>query len=83
MTTQSKKPAHTIRYSNVNVAIWAHTNPKGPNYSVSLERRFQKDGEWKSTSGFFREDLHSIQKALDDASAWISSRLPSDRKTSE
>lgn len=74
MTETRKRPAHSIRYGGVQVAIWKHENTKGTNYSVSMERRYLSAGSWHSTPGFFREDLLTLAKALTDAHSWIYSR---------
>lgn len=75
MTTTPKKPVHTIRRSHIHLAVWARPTPKGTNYSISLERRYKKDNEWKSTrSGFFREDVGPISEAVKAAAAWIESQ---------
>jgi hypothetical protein len=75
MTTDTQKPAHTIRRNTVCVSIWKHENPKGVNFSISLERRYQnRAGEWKSTKGFFRQDVQHVTAALQEAEAWIASQ---------
>lgn len=74
MTESTIKPAHTIRYGSVQVAIWKNLNTKGVNYSISMERRYFANGKWSSTPGFFREDLLALAKALNDAHSWIYAR---------
>lgn len=74
MTETGKRPAHTIRYGNVHLAIWKNENEKGTNYSVTMERRYRYAGSWHSTPGFFREDLLALAKALNDAHTWIYAR---------
>ncbi|MFO0834409.1 MAG: hypothetical protein U0638_05515 [Phycisphaerales bacterium] len=75
MITTPKKPVHTIRRSHIHLAVWAHPTPKGTNYSISLERRYKKDNEWKCRrSGFFREDVEPITEAVKAAAVWIESQ---------
>ena len=81
MTQTNRKPAHTIRYGGVHVAIWKNENEKGVNHTVTVERRYFAADQWQSTAGFFREDLLALAKALTEAHTWMYARCRTNLST--
>ena len=70
MATQ--KPAHKVRLGKLVASIWANqTEDNEVWFSVTVERRFKSNGEWKSSASFGRDDLPVAAKAMDMAYAWI------------
>jgi len=59
--------------SQVQASVWANDVRKGQQsftaYSVTIQRRYNDDGEWKSANGFRQTDLllvaYVAQKAYD------------------
>ena len=65
-------PAHKVRLGKITASIWANqTEDNDVWYSVTVERRFKSNGDWKSSSSFGRDDLPVAAKAMDMAYAWI------------
>ena len=53
-------------------AIWANQSEKGAVwYNVTVTRSYKVGDEWKDASGFRRDDLPILAKAVDMAYAWI------------
>jgi hypothetical protein len=61
------------RHASINASIWENENEKDgmrfTTYSVTIEKRFQKDGSWQSTSSFNSNELlvvaHLASKAYE------------------
>ena len=69
------KPVKTIRIGRISAAIWANPNEHGTFYSVTFERGYRQDQEWKSTNTFGRDDLLVLAKIADLAHTWIAQAL--------
>lgn len=71
-TTQTNKPADTIRYGGVKAVIWANPGKDGnpPRYSVNYLRSYtDNDGKWNDTTSLSETDNlklgHLIPKVAD------------------
>lgn len=61
------------RHASINASIWENEVEKDgmrfSTFAVTVEKRFQKDGDWKSTSSFNANELlvaaHLATKAYD------------------
>ena len=69
MDNNKSKPVETIsvptgRAAFINASIWANENEKDGNkfttYSVTIEKRYQKEGSWHSTSSFNADELLTV-----------------------
>jgi len=65
------KPVHEVRYGNIKAVIWRNDTQNGPMHNVTVSRLYKDGDEWKESSGFGRDDLLALAKALDDAHTWI------------
>ncbi len=74
-------PAHKIRFSNLQVAIWRNVNrDKGTVwYSIDPVRSY-KDGDetWKETSSLSPDDALIMAELLRQAFAWVSKQMQAD-----
>ena len=70
----SNKPVAKYNAGNITVAVWqnefTHNQKTVTALRASIERRFKtKDGQWKSSSTFSRNDIplavYCLQKAFD------------------
>jgi len=66
------KPVHEVRLGTTKAAIWTNTSDNGrTRYSVSVQRIYRENDEWKRTTSFRRDDLLVLAKVLDLAHSWI------------
>ena len=85
------KPIETVsvpsgRGAFVNASVWENEmeqdGQKYKTYSVSIEKRYQKDGTWHSASAFNANELlivaHVATKAFDLALQLRSQQLPAE-----
>ena len=56
---------------NVQVAVWKKEDGDRPVYSVSLQRSYRTDGEWKKSQTLFPQDLLVAARLLQQAWDWI------------
>lgn len=65
-------PIHKIRIGAIQAAIWRNKTEKGTFHNVTVKRGYKdKDGEWKDTDSFGRDDLLVLAKVIDHAHSWI------------
>lgn len=70
-STQTKKPVN-IRHGTIHAAIWTNEGKHGPNFNVTVKRRYRDaEGEWKTTDGFGFEHLLSAAKVFNEAHSVI------------
>lgn len=67
----NNKPAHEIRIGGIRAAIWINQLETGVTHNVTLSRSYRKEGQWRSTDSFGRDDLLKLAKVLDLAHSWI------------
>ncbi|MFO0972893.1 MAG: hypothetical protein U1A27_05575 [Phycisphaerae bacterium] len=65
------KPVHEIRYGSIKAVIWKNETANGAMHNVTVARIYKDGDEWKESSGFGRDDLLVLAKALDEAHTWI------------
>jgi hypothetical protein len=81
-THHGQYPVHRERSGNITVSIWENlTDDKRAYYTVSPPtKRFQQDGEWKTTTNLNHSDILNACKALDLAHTWIEHTLEQGRE---
>jgi len=67
----SNKPVHEVRYGSIKAVIWKNETANGVMHNVTVTRIYKDGEEWKESSGFGRDDLLVLAKALNDAHTWI------------
>jgi hypothetical protein len=76
------RPAHTIRYGAVRVAIWRNVvdngNASRPLYCATFSRSYKDGDNWKESSTFGADDLLLLAKAADEAHTWITKQQSAD-----
>ena len=65
------RPAHTLRYGALNVAVWRNRSDLGVFYSVSFSRSRKQDDTWVKSPYFGECDLCLLAKAMLDVHSWI------------
>lgn len=66
------KPVHEIRIGRIRASVWANPNEQGgARHNVTVQRLYQDESGWKSTSSFGRDDLLLVGKVLDQAHSWV------------
>jgi len=65
------KPVRKLSSGNITVAIWENAPGKGPRYTVTANRSYKKDDEWKDSNSYSSDDLMTLCKLLDMAHTWI------------
>jgi hypothetical protein len=71
-----RRPEHTARVGNVEIAVWKNTGKNGDFYTASAPTiRYQDEkGEWKDGSSYGALDLLALAEAAREASAEIRQR---------
>ncbi|MCB9839016.1 MAG: hypothetical protein H6813_06725 [Phycisphaeraceae bacterium] len=67
--SNDNQPFERIYFGPVEAAIWQNVGDDNrPYYRFTVARRYRdKDGNWKKTSSFGRDDLPILSKAVDRA----------------
>jgi hypothetical protein len=74
--TGKKYPEKNIRVGGIQVAIWRNESKEGRKfYSVSIEKRYKKDDEWKSTTNLNSNDIPKLILALQEAYKYMNLSL--------
>ena len=59
------QPMAKVRVGSVEVALWENKDDKkGTWHSVTLQRHYKSEGEWKNTNSFRLSDLKDIEAAV-------------------
>lgn len=75
MTTEKRKPIHTLRIGPVKAAIWENeTKSGGIRYSTSISRIYRVGDKWRDTNSFGRDELPLLAKLLNDVDAWLTAK---------
>ena len=73
------KPAHKIRFGNIQVTIWRNSSDKGVWYSVNPCRSYKNGDEtWKETDSLGTDDLLIMAELLRQAFGWIARQQQAD-----
>lgn len=68
------KPVRRLYSGKIAVAIWENAPGKGPRYTVTANRNYKKDDEWKDSNSYSSDELMTLSKLLDMANTWIVNR---------
>jgi hypothetical protein len=60
-------PVKRFRIGNVTAAVWKSDG----GYSVTLQKSYKADDEWKNTDSLFHGDLLNAMKVLERAERYI------------
>src|SRR3989338_10499995 len=75
--TSKKSPEKKISVGNIQVAVWKNQAGDKSFYSVTCEKRYMKDNEWKSTNNFNKNDLPKVSLAIQEAYKYLTMEAPS------
>ncbi len=65
-------PAHRIRVSRIDCAIWQNHGENGTWYNATFSRSYKdSNDEWKSADSFSADDLLLLAKVANEAHSWI------------
>lgn len=69
-------PMDKLRFGNIHVSLWANTVPNGAVfYSTRIERRYKdKNGNWKTSTSFSRDELPVVGELVNQAVLRIAQR---------
>ncbi len=71
-STSTRRPVHTARVGNVEIAVWQNRGQNGDFYTASAPTLRYKDGEeWKDGKSYGAMDLLALATAAEEASAKI------------
>jgi len=71
-TGSARRPVHTSRVGNVEIAVWKNDGSAGEFYTASAPALRYKDGEeWKDGKSYGPIDLLALSEAAREASAKI------------
>ena len=66
------KPVNEFKVGRVRAAVWANESEAGPWHSVTFSRLYKdKDGNWKDSTSFSRDDLPLLMKAADQVHTFL------------
>jgi hypothetical protein len=60
-------PVKRFRIGNVTAAVWKSNG----GYSVTLQKSYKRDDEWKNTDSMFHADILNAMKVLERAEEYI------------
>lgn len=66
----SSEPIHVIQFGLVKCEIFRHQTRSGERFNATVTRLY-RDGVWKQSKQFGRDDLPLVSKATDQAHTWI------------
>ena len=67
MDDERVSPVRRFRVGNVTAAVWKNDN----GYSVTLQKSYKEDDEWKNTISLFHGDILNAMKVLERAERFI------------
>jgi len=76
-------PAHEIRLSGIQAAIWRNETEQGPRFNTTFSRYYRDGQEWKSSDSFGRDDLLTLGFVAQEALRWIIANAPQKPPASE
>lgn len=78
--SDSKKPVAEVRIGKIKAAIWANQREQRTDYNVTFTRVYRKDGEWRNTTSYGRDDLLVLEKVVGAAYARVQELIAADRQ---
>ena len=70
--TGNKKPVQVFRHRAISASVFENTNKKGGTFhSVSLQRTYKVDDEFKHSSSFTRDDVPVARQLLQQAWEYV------------
>lgn len=80
----NNKPVHEVKIGRVRAAIWLNESESGPFHSVTFSRLYKdKEGNWKDSVSFSRDDLPLLIKAADLAHTFLYQQSKADEPDQE
>ena len=68
----SKRPATTLRCSNIRSTIWQNVSGKGLFFATTFSRPFKDQaGGWDNGTSFGLNDLEALMKVAFEAKEWM------------
>ena len=61
------RPVEEIRVGTIKGLIWRNEGPTGEWFSVTFERLYRENGEWRTSTSFGEHDLLVVAKVADHA----------------
>lgn len=71
MTTNNKKPAHTVKLGSVRAAIWENEGKNGTWFNVTIGRVYKEGEEFKESASFTKDELILVRLASEQAEEWL------------
>ena len=66
-----QKPAFEVRLGRIKATLWANHGEHGTFFNTTVSRLYKDaSGAWQQSDSFSRDDLPTLQKALDLAYLW-------------
>jgi hypothetical protein len=73
---ETNKPIVRYRMGAVHASLFRNTSDRGGEYyTLSVENRYQKDGEWRSTNTYLGHELSHLQEVVTAAQATIQEEI--------
>ena len=60
----SRKPIAKFEMRGVHGSLWCNQGEKGDVYTVSLDRRYQKNGNWHTSHSFRADQIPAVLEIL-------------------
>ncbi len=71
------QPEKRFNVGLVKATVWKNTSSAGDEFrTVSLNRSYQKDGEWKNTNSFGTNDIDKAIQVLEQARDYVNNAEP-------
>jgi hypothetical protein len=74
---ESNKPVLEFRFGLVKAIVWPNATEQGTFHRVTFAKLYKKDGQWRDTTSFDRDDLPLVGKVADMAHTWLKVKIHS------
>lgn len=68
----TNRPVNEFKVGRVRAAVWSNESEEGTWHTVTFSRLYKdKEGNWKDSTSFSRDDLPLLMKAADQAHTFL------------
>ena len=71
---QNTSPVATFRHRSISASVFQNVSDRHPDktyMTVCVQKRYEKDGEWKNSSSYLRDELPVLEHLVRQAFAYI------------
>jgi len=76
----TNKPVARVNHGRISASIWPNESDKGTFYTITFQRSYRKDDQWKHTKIFGLNDLLMLSEVARKAEEKVRELIKEDRK---